>query len=251
MAAIKTEAVVLSASDYSESSRLVSLLTPGQGKVRLIAKGIRGTKSRQRGSAEAMSHIEARFSLKTPGGLGNLMESRVLNPAEYLRQDLAKYAIASTLVELLERSALAPDSGQGLFELLRDFLRELRDARDGLGLLARALATALSELGFRPETRLCVSCGQAEQARSFSVPHGGIVCGNCAAQVQPTVGINAGLQRALDVLVNEPEETAKRLRFTGGQLPRLVDLLLDLAQHHLEIRLNSRVFLSTTLAGRS
>ena len=248
MGAIKTEAVVLSVSDYSESSRLLTLLTPHEGCVRLIAKGVRGAKSRNRGAVEALSHIEARFSLKNPDALGILSESRVIDPAEYLRQDLQKYAFASLLAELLDRvvpAGGAPgESGLRLFGILRDFLRDLRHAGSPERCMVQALAQLLAELGLTPEAEVCVVCGQGAPAVALSVELGGIVCAKCQEQAGPTSPFNPGLQRALAILAGSDAEKISRLKLLADQPRQLIDSLLDLAQQHLEIRLNSRIFLT-------
>lgn len=244
MPAYKTQAIILNASDYSESSRLLSLLTPDEGRVRLIAKGVRGAKSKFRGSVEPLSRIEVRFSLKDPHGLGTLIESRLLNPAEYLRNDLSKYVLASVMVELIDRTTHAGEGHAHLFAILQDFLDRLRDSNQPQDLTVRSLAAVLQCLGFRPQTERCVSCGQSAGAVAFSVASGGIVCDACRPQAGTVQPFDRGLQRALDLLYSENSDKAERLKLTADQTRRLLNLLLDLAQYHLEVRLNSRIFLA-------
>ena len=46
MAVLTDEAIVLGASPYSNTSLIVTFLTKEQGKVRLVARGVRSAKSR-------------------------------------------------------------------------------------------------------------------------------------------------------------------------------------------------------------
>ena len=41
MKQLVSQAVVLSRTDYGEADRILTLLTPDQGKLRLLAKGVR------------------------------------------------------------------------------------------------------------------------------------------------------------------------------------------------------------------
>jgi len=47
-----TDAIVLSRFDYGEADRILTLITPGGGKIKAIAKGVRRQKSRIGGSLE-------------------------------------------------------------------------------------------------------------------------------------------------------------------------------------------------------
>lgn len=44
-----TDAIILTRTDYGEADRIITLLTPGHGKLRLIAKGVRRIRSKLAG----------------------------------------------------------------------------------------------------------------------------------------------------------------------------------------------------------
>jgi hypothetical protein len=50
-----TDAIVLSRFDYGEADRILTILTPGLGKIKAIAKGIRRPTSRIGGSLEPLA----------------------------------------------------------------------------------------------------------------------------------------------------------------------------------------------------
>jgi DNA repair protein RecO len=52
---IVTKGIVLSRRDYQEADRILSVLTPDNGKVSLIAKGVRKPKSKLAGGIELFS----------------------------------------------------------------------------------------------------------------------------------------------------------------------------------------------------
>ncbi|MBM3334707.1 DNA repair protein RecO, partial [Candidatus Sumerlaeota bacterium] len=106
MGVIKTEALVLKTSDYSESTRLVTLLSPDQGRIRILAKGIRRITSRDRGALEPFSHVQVTLSLKDPTSLGVLRESALLSAPSALRSDYKRWLLASLVLEIVDRATL-------------------------------------------------------------------------------------------------------------------------------------------------
>ena len=55
-----TEAIVLSRFDLGEADRVLTLITPGGGKLKAIAKGVRRTTSRLGGSLEPFAELTVR-----------------------------------------------------------------------------------------------------------------------------------------------------------------------------------------------
>src|SRR5258706_3107737 len=70
-----TDAIVLSRFDYGEADRILTLITPGGGKVKAIAKGVRRQKSRIDGSLEPVRELRLQlapartFAVLTHGSL--------------------------------------------------------------------------------------------------------------------------------------------------------------------------------------
>jgi len=52
---LSTQGIVLSRTDFQEADRIITMLTPDQGKIRLIAKGVRRSKSKLAGGLELFS----------------------------------------------------------------------------------------------------------------------------------------------------------------------------------------------------
>ena len=52
----RTEAIVLKRRDFGEADRLLTVFTPEHGKLVLLAKGVRKTKSRKAGHVELFTH---------------------------------------------------------------------------------------------------------------------------------------------------------------------------------------------------
>lgn len=132
-AIIRTEAFVLRTMKYSETSLIVTLFTREKGKITVIAKGARRTKSAFGASLQPMSYTQVVFYYKPTRSLQTLSESALVEPHLALSRSLEKITIGLRIVELL-RALLEEEAPQpAVFNLTRDVLRRLdaADARAG------------------------------------------------------------------------------------------------------------------------
>ena len=59
----QTEAIIIKRTKLGEADRILTLYTPGQGKLKAVAKGTLRTKSKLGGHVELLTHSFARFEL--------------------------------------------------------------------------------------------------------------------------------------------------------------------------------------------
>ncbi|MFH1474342.1 MAG: DNA repair protein RecO, partial [Chloroflexota bacterium] len=97
-----TDAIVLSRFDYGEADRILTLLTPGLGKIKAIAKGIRRPTSRIGGSLEPLA--ELRLQLARGRTFDVVTQVTMLHAWLGLHDRLEVTATAWYCGELLERS---------------------------------------------------------------------------------------------------------------------------------------------------
>lgn len=186
MALVITPAIVLSALRYSETSKIVRLATREQGVQSAIAKGALRPKSRFGGALQLLSEGQAQYLVKEHRELHVLTAFDLAHLHVGLASDLARYATATALAEVMLHFAPAdphPDS----YDLFRDALRSLEEAPapelDALGF--RVLWHLVSVLGFAPSLDACVRDGRllpGDGALPFSTREGGALCPACAAQ---------------------------------------------------------------------
>ena len=175
-----TDAIVLSRFDLGEADRVLTLITPGIGKLKAIAKGVRRPTSRLGGSLEPFAELTVAlargrtFDVVTQVSVGHAW----LN----LRDSLESAATAWYLAELADRSLEERHAAEPLYALLRRAY-ELLDAGMAPGRVARWYEMhLLDELGQRPEVDRCVECDrvlEAEERFRWVPPLGGILCERC------------------------------------------------------------------------
>ena len=184
MPLVDTDAIVLHAFDYLESSRIVRLATRDAGVQSVIAKGARRPRGKFGTALDLFAEGSAHFSLRPGRELHTLASFDVTRVRTELAADLARFSAASAIAELVLRfgnDEVHPE----LFTLLASVLDTLAvsaaiDTRSvALGGAWRLVAT----FGFAPSLDQCARCFAAlddAEATAFSHREGGALCATCA-----------------------------------------------------------------------
>jgi DNA repair protein RecO (recombination protein O) len=183
MALVTLDAIVLQAFPYSETSKILRLLTASHGVQSVIAKGARRPRSRFGGILEPFTDGTATFYLRDHRELHNLSEFELARSRQGLGGDLIRFGGASLLAEIVLRTA-SQGAAPEVFERVRRALNQLEAApADGVEAVALAEVWALvTTLGFGPSLHLCVACGgelPADESLFLDYSAGGIYCGLC------------------------------------------------------------------------
>lgn len=125
-----TVGIVLTRTDFGEADRILTMLTPDNGKVRLLAKGVRKPTSKLAGGIELFSVSNITY-LQSSGELKKLVSSRLITHYGNIVRDIDRTMLAYALLKNLNR-ATEEATGEEYFELLRATLEGLNDlALDG------------------------------------------------------------------------------------------------------------------------
>jgi len=182
----RTEAIVLRRSDLGESDRLLTLLTPERGKLRVVAKGARKIASRKAGHIELFNRVNLLIA-KGRGEFDIVSQVETVDPSRALREDLLRSTYAHYAAELVDRFAEEGVAQPELFDLFADALSWLSGASD-LPMTSRYFELRLLTLaGFQPQVFTCVGGGEAlqevdeDETYGWSPSEGGALCPRHAA----------------------------------------------------------------------
>ncbi|MDW8325651.1 MAG: DNA repair protein RecO [Anaerolineales bacterium] len=202
----RTEAIVLRRKDIGEADRILTLLTPERGKVRVVAKGIRKPRSRKAGHLELFTRTH--LLIAAGRDLDIVTQAQLADAHQPIREDLVRGAYAAYAVELMDRFTPEQQESPELYNLLAAMLAWLCTEVD-VAVAARYYELRLLALaGYQPELRRCVACGEAIVAEDqfFSVAQGGVVCAKCGKSA-------GGGDRRLPGLMPISMEALKYLRY--------------------------------------
>lgn len=182
----RTHAVVLNRRDYSDADRIVTVFTPGLGKIDLIAKGIRKTTSRKAGHLELFTHAALFIAQARTWDI--VTEATTIENFRHLRESLEAIGCASYVGELVNSFTEADDDNLPLWDLLLFVLRELDEQShtttpyDPPLLLRWFELHLLTITGFQPQLFQCLACEEPLTAVTnfLNLSEGGVYCPDCA-----------------------------------------------------------------------
>ena len=192
MPLVSTDAIVLHAFDYLESSRILRLLTRDAGMRSAVAKGMRKSARRFGGSADLFARGTAHLYTREGRDLDTLGGFEDVRVRLELATDLSRFTGASVIAELVLRFAQAAAADEGLFDVVVDALDRLADAR-GAAAVEAVLGGAwriVGELGFAPSVDVCSDCHAPlaiDEPVLFSHPAGGALCLRCGRMARGRV----------------------------------------------------------------
>jgi DNA repair protein RecO (recombination protein O) len=231
VATFRDDGVVLRTIKLGEADRIVTFVTPGHGKVRAVAKGVRKPKSKLAGRLEPITHV----SIMCWKGreLDVVTQAEVVESFRTIREDLDRMPAAFTMLETADLVAVERQPAQELFRVLTGALRALEKAPAPL-LLGAFLLRMLAIEGVGPVADRCTSCGAHGPLVAFDEQVGGFLCRECrsgrAVDAETVELVRQILGGRLRAALAAPASRAT------AEVERLATVAME---HHLDRRLRS------------
>jgi DNA repair protein RecO (recombination protein O) len=225
-----------------DADRIVTLLTPGRGKVDAVAKGALRPRSKLAGHLEPATHVEV--LLAHGRTLDVVTQAQTIATFAATRGDLDRLGTALYLVEVTDR--LTVDHTEPLaFDLLLAALERL-DRGDGVHLLTRSFEMdLLGEAGFRPQWETCIACARPVEGEgvSWTPLGGGVVCSDCRGRYPEAEPLDGTTLKVLRAIQRGPYEQAARIRLSPALAASLERVMHDLVRSVAERDLSSQRFI--------
>jgi DNA repair protein RecO (recombination protein O) len=123
MKQVVAQAIILNRVDYGESDRIMTLLTRDHGKLPVLAKGVRKSRSKIAGSMELFSVIDITF-IDGKSNLKTIISARLLRHFGSIAKDLPRTMFAYDVLKLLDK-VIETECDAHHFELLEQTLSAL------------------------------------------------------------------------------------------------------------------------------
>lgn len=217
----QTEAIVLRKVDFSETSRIVTFLTPYRGRMACMVKGARRKGSPLAALLDTYNHLEITYAWKENRNIQLITEASLLNGYETIKTSVEHIACAAFLLEMAGLVAQENNPAPELFQAAHTGLERL-EVQKGNPLIHLILGIyeTLEAAGFAPDPEDTLF---AEHTCSYNNTQKAIV--------SKTIEILASGKS-----VTEDNQASLTLRF-----------LHDYGQHHFEKPMKSYAFLKSLL----
>lgn len=239
----RTEGIILKRSDFGEADRLLVVCTPGHGKLRLLAKGVRKVPSRKAGHVELF--MRSQFLVARGRSLDIVTQAEALDAYAGLRDTLLGATYAYYLAELVDAFLEEGEENEAVYRLLAFALERLA-AGDEAGLVARFFEMKLLSLvGYRPELQRCVLCGAPHGPAQvfFSPAEGGMRCRGCGQAAPGLLEVSLGAFKVLRYLQGQEYGQVAALRLRPATAREVEQVLRRYLTFVLERNLKTTDFL--------
>ena len=173
----KLEGIIVSETNYSESSKILNIYTKELGIISVISKGCRKLKSPLRSVSSKLIYGNFIISYKEKG-LSTLISVDVLNNFRNIMIDISKISYSSYILELAYQVA-KQNQEEEIFCLLISGLNKINDnLRADIIVLILELKY-LKFLGIDINVDECSNCGSTTDIVTLNVDKGGYVCKDC------------------------------------------------------------------------
>ena len=186
MLPLVTEAIVLHAFDYLETSRIIRLMTRDAGIQSVLARGARNSRKRFGNAVDLFAQGTAEIQFRPDRELQSLTALEVTRSRSQMAQDVGRFTAGSMIAELAMRCT-SDEPAPGLFDAVEMALDRIVAAApdDTVDAALSGAWNMVATLGFTPALDLCANChASLDSAATVAFSHsaGGAVCAGCAAQ---------------------------------------------------------------------
>lgn len=238
MPALATDALVLRTFPLGETSRVVVLLTRERGKVRAVAKGARGPRSRYGSALDSFSEVRVELYGRQGAELYRIGGCELLRSAFGAGDRGLEAALSlSYFAELLDAFSPEGETEDAVYRLALAILAAIREDKPVV-VLARYLEAWLMKLhGIYPPLDRCAACAGPLPPGDlrFHARARGFVCSGCGPASGPV--LSPAIRRFLQEISSRPPAA---LAEVGAEVVVPLEAFhQDLISHHLERGLRS------------
>lgn len=177
MKIVDVKGLVLNETNYSDSSKILNVLTREYGLIGIISKGCRNLKSKLRGASRKLVYGTFHFYYKE-NGLSTLISIDVISDYPKTIMNLENVVYASYLLDLTKQ-VVKQSKDSNILPLVVSSLEKLESGLNPAVITNILELKYLDFLGVSPIVTGCAVCGKTTNIVSLSPTAGGFICKDC------------------------------------------------------------------------
>jgi DNA repair protein RecO (recombination protein O) len=239
---VETQAVVLRAMKYGDSSKIVTVYSRQYGKIKIVAKGSRNQKTNKFGSSlEPMTVSSVVIYKKEQKDLHLLSKSEILTPMSRMQDDPERMFAGLALVELVNMVMHDEEENGPVFDLLVESLRVINASKkNGVNVFLSFIVKMFHQFGFGLNIDACSRCGRKMDDHEFPyglvrLSDGKFYCSFCAEEAQQSgVRLSGGVLKSLWFFHSNPLERSVSIALTASMRDDMLAVLQAYLRYHIE-----------------
>ena len=203
MSNVKMNGVILSENNLGDFDKMLTMLTPGVGKISCVAKGARRPKSALLASTQTFCFGE--YMMYKGTNTYHINSAETIEVFYNLRTDLDKLKYAVHINKIIQEVTEENQNCYRILQLLLNTLYTISETDKDLDLVLSIFKLRLlCILGFTPNVTNCVGCGEKEKNNYFSLKDNGFKCEICSRIDKSTISLSESTANAIKYTVVAP-----------------------------------------------
>lgn len=203
MGTIKTNGVIISENNFGDFDKMLTMLTPGYGKISCIAKGARRPRSALLAGTQLLCFGE--YLMYKGTDTYNINSCETIEVFYNLRTDLDKLKYASHITKIIQDVTEENENCYRILQLYLNTLYTISETDKDLDLILSIFKIRLlCILGFTPRIEGCVNCKNKELQTHFSLRDNGFKCDVCSRLDKSSIKMQDGTKMAIKYIVMAP-----------------------------------------------
>jgi DNA repair protein RecO (recombination protein O) len=203
MGTIKTNGIIISENNFGDFDKMLTMLTPGLGKISCIAKGARRPKSALMAGSQLLCFGE--YLMYKGSNTYNINSCETIEIFYNLRMDLDKLKYAAHITKIIQDVTQENQNSYKILQLYLNTLYTLSETDKDMDLVLSIFKIRLlCILGFTPRVNECIICKNKEAQSYFSIRDNGFKCEACSRVDKSCISMQEGTKNAIKYIVMAP-----------------------------------------------
>lgn len=207
MGTIKTSGIIISETNLGDYDKMLTMLTPGIGKISCIAKGARRPKSALLAGTQFLCF--GNYMMYKGANTYNINSCDTIEVFYNIRTDLDKLNYAVEITKIIRD---VTEENENCYKILQLYLNTLyvlsETDKDPELITCIFKMKILCFLGYTPKITECVNCRKKEDFKYFSIRDNGFKCGDCGRIDKGALIMSESTASAIKYIIMSP---AKKL----------------------------------------
>lgn len=220
MGTIKMSGIIISENNLGDYDKMLTMLTPGLGKISCVAKGARRQKSALLAGTQFLCFGE--YLMYKGANTYNINSCQTIEVFYNLRTDLDKL---NNAVEITKIVRDVTEENQNCYKILQLFLNTLyilsETEKNPELIISIFKMKLLCLLGFTPRITECTNCKQKENIKFFSLRDNGFKCEMCGKQDKGSLQMSESTANAIKYIVMSPPKKLYSFNLNDESLDEL------------------------------
>lgn len=243
---LQTVGLVLRRFDYGDTSQICHMLTPAEGRISLLGKGIKKPNAYLKGPFDLFQVAKITYRQRRGSDLSLLQKYEPITGFAELRAKLPSLLAAFYLAEVLYEGVREEDANPTAFEAM---VRALGALEENSNAASRCIVLAtelvfLESFGFGLALDRCIQCERKVAVHPVTIypMAGGIICKHCPKPQSPGIRIDSSDRQVLAALHRAGPGHAHKIPISRRQHVTLRGLMRQAFHGVYEKQLKSEPF---------